>query len=404
MDNAPTTPRIGIALSGGGSRAIAYHLGCLRALDRTGVLTRARVLSTVSGGSVIGALYASHVGPFEAFEAKVRAMLAEGLVRPALVKTVTSAEGLKAATAFILHLLAWVLAWPPGLVARLLGGRRAQEPPRRRASRTTILRRTLDDRLFHGAKLTDLPERLPRLMIVAAELRTSSAFYFGRRSAGGWRLGRIDPAQIPLAHAVTASAAYPLALPALDDEYAFARSDGSLRTERVTLSDGGVYDNLGLSPLWPDRDRAVSLEVEPIDFIVACRAGYGLRMNAPSLFFKARMGAAFACVHMRAQNATMKRLFDLKEAGRLEGFALSYIDQDDARLACVPADLVPRASVADYPTNFDAMTPDWIERLSRRGDQVTMATLRDDADQLLPARWRAAAGTPSPSADEDRVP
>ena len=49
---------IGLSLSGGGSRAIAFHLGCLRALNDMGVLEKIGVLSTISGGSVIGALYA----------------------------------------------------------------------------------------------------------------------------------------------------------------------------------------------------------------------------------------------------------------------------------------------------------------------------------------------------------
>ncbi|MFZ3224451.1 MAG: patatin-like phospholipase family protein, partial [Xanthobacteraceae bacterium] len=54
--------KIGLALSGGGSRAIAFHLGCLRALNELGLLARVNVLSTVSGGSVIGAYYLAHRG------------------------------------------------------------------------------------------------------------------------------------------------------------------------------------------------------------------------------------------------------------------------------------------------------------------------------------------------------
>ncbi|MDZ7685289.1 MAG: patatin-like phospholipase family protein [Gammaproteobacteria bacterium] len=68
-------PRIGLALSGGGSRAIAFHLGCLRALDDIGVMDKVVVLSTVSGSSVIGAIYSAHEGTFSEFEDKVRAFL-----------------------------------------------------------------------------------------------------------------------------------------------------------------------------------------------------------------------------------------------------------------------------------------------------------------------------------------
>src|SRR5712675_392717 len=67
--------RIGLALSGGGSRAIAFHLGCLRALNRLGLLERVAVLSTVSGGSVIGAYFHAHRGDFASFETKIRALL-----------------------------------------------------------------------------------------------------------------------------------------------------------------------------------------------------------------------------------------------------------------------------------------------------------------------------------------
>ncbi len=103
------------------------------------------------------------------------------------------------------------------------------------------------------------------------------------------------------------------------------------------------------------------------------------------------MEAAFGSVFSRAQNAAMGRLFDLKAAGAIAGFAIPYIDQADERLAFPPDDLVPRTAVADYPTNFDAMPADWIDRLSKRGEQVTLAILREHLPQLLPAHWRAPA-------------
>src|SRR5689334_9391996 len=56
----PTTapPRIGLALSGGGFRAAAFHLGVLKRLEELGLLQRIEALSTVSSGSITGALYA----------------------------------------------------------------------------------------------------------------------------------------------------------------------------------------------------------------------------------------------------------------------------------------------------------------------------------------------------------
>lgn len=392
--------KIGIALSGGGSRAIAFHLGCLRTLHDLGLLQRASVLSTVSGGSVIGAMYATHEGTFDSFEERVRDVLRIGFVRPALRTVATSSEGLKASVSFFLLLhAAWGWSVPvrcvTWLVSRMIrdqggahaGGARERWLPRSFASRTTILRRTFDTLLFKGRTLGTLPTDRPRLVVIATELRTSSAFYFGKQDAGSYRIGKLDPCKVTVAQAVAASAAYPAALPALDETYMFRKRDGSLGTERVTLTDGGVYDNLGLAPLWPDRDRNISVGVEKVDVIVACRAGYGARMGNPSLFAAARLKAAFGAVHARAQNATMTRLFDLKHAGKLAGFALPYLDQDDDKLAFSPPDLVTRIAVADYPTNFSAMSAEWIDKLSKRGEQLTLAVIREHVPELLPAGW-----------------
>jgi len=308
---------------------------------------------------------------------------------------------LRAASCLAIQILAGSVSLPVHGVGRLLGST-AGTPwvPRRFASRTTILRRTFDDLLFGGRRLSDLVSKAPRLVMLASELRTGSAFYFGRREAGGWRFGAIDPSGVTVAQAVAASAAYPLALPALDEDMSFMRRDRSIRTERVTLSDGGVYDNLGLAPLWPDRDRAVSIGVEKVDFIIACRAGYGARVGRPAIFFKSRLEAAFGCVHTRAQNAAMGRLFDLKRARDITGFVIPYIDQADENLAFPPDDLVRRTAVADYPTNFDAMPAAWIDRLSKRGEQVTLAVLQEHAPALLPATWRAPSGSSTSSASD----
>lgn len=49
--------RVGLALSGGGFRAAFYHLGVLARLAEVDALRHAEVISTVSGGSIVGAMY-----------------------------------------------------------------------------------------------------------------------------------------------------------------------------------------------------------------------------------------------------------------------------------------------------------------------------------------------------------
>jgi len=63
--------KLGLALAGGGFRASLFHVGVLRYLARADLLRHVEVLSTVSGGSLVGALYVLHLkrlleGPAEA--------------------------------------------------------------------------------------------------------------------------------------------------------------------------------------------------------------------------------------------------------------------------------------------------------------------------------------------------
>lgn len=53
----PARRKLGLALAGGGFRASLFHIGVLRRMAELDLLRRVEVLSTVSGGSIVGALY-----------------------------------------------------------------------------------------------------------------------------------------------------------------------------------------------------------------------------------------------------------------------------------------------------------------------------------------------------------
>ena len=72
--------KIGIALSGGGYRAAAYHIGTLRALHRLGVLDKVDVISSVSGGSITAAYYALNKDNYEDFEKGFIKSLSKGVL------------------------------------------------------------------------------------------------------------------------------------------------------------------------------------------------------------------------------------------------------------------------------------------------------------------------------------
>jgi NTE family protein len=183
--NEAVAPKIGLALSGGGSRAIAFHLGCLRALNRLGLLDRVATLSTVSGGSVIGASFHAHQGDFASFETKIRQLLAQGLVAP-MRRKLFSPLGIKVAAASVaVGIVALAVAAiktavkiiglvTPRSLAAHFERFDIRSPLHRFASRTTLLEAALDDLLFRGTSLNDLPAQ-PHLVINATELRTGSA-------------------------------------------------------------------------------------------------------------------------------------------------------------------------------------------------------------------------------------
>jgi NTE family protein len=397
--------KIGLALSGGGSRAIAFHLGCLRALNQLGLLQRVDVLSTVSGGSVIGACYLAHDGDFSSFEARIRQLLAGGLAKP-MVTRLFSFLGLKIVAAFvtiglvaacisIFKLLVTVASLiVPSWISEKFERIEIRSPLHRFASRTHLLQATLDDLLFHGVALGVLPAK-PHLIINATELRTGSAFRFSALESGSWRWGKLHHNEVTVAHAVAASAAYPLFLPAFDETLVFEKG-GELKRSRVLLTDGGIYDNLGLACLWPDRSPDISLNVIPIDTIICCSAGYGLRQDPPSQFIFARMLSVFSTTFDRAQNAAIKRLHEMKQFGQIKDFIIPYLGQLDRQLPNPPANLVRREEAHPYPTNFDAMPTEWIERLSLRGEQLTFCLAQAYlADLLTPTETPALAAAAS---------
>jgi predicted acylesterase/phospholipase RssA len=59
---------IGLSMSGGGYRAAAFHLGTLDYLEHTGLISQLKMLSTVSGGTFIGAKYSLCLANKTSFE------------------------------------------------------------------------------------------------------------------------------------------------------------------------------------------------------------------------------------------------------------------------------------------------------------------------------------------------
>ncbi|MBA3034581.1 MAG: patatin-like phospholipase family protein [Gammaproteobacteria bacterium] len=208
--------RIGLALSGGGFRAAAFHLGVFRKLESLGLLWKLDLLTCVSGGSIAGAFLAANWGKADTLDRL------ENYLRTRSIA-----------------------------VSSVIGG--LLDPFE---SRLDKLASSYDKDLYGGITLSQLANG-PRLYLNATNLATGNMFFFvtgGGKPAemGEHQLGVTTADDFPLSKAVAASSAFPPVFPPLRigvDKYAFAEG------EYVTLTDGGVYDNLGVNPLLRERNE-----------------------------------------------------------------------------------------------------------------------------------------------------
>ena len=228
---------IGLCLSGGGYRAMLFHLGALWRLNELGYLKRLTRVSSVSGGSIAAAVLGQRWSKLEFTETgpqghPVAANLTAEVVHP------------------IRSLASHTLDIPVVLTGLLLPG-------------TTInarLSAAYRRHLFGSATLQDLPsdEDGPRFVINATNLQSGVLWRFSRPYVADYRVGMIAEPTVSLADAVAASSAFPPILaPArmrfADDQYVPGSGEDLQTppfTTNPTLADGGVYDNLGLETAW----------------------------------------------------------------------------------------------------------------------------------------------------------
>jgi NTE family protein len=386
-------PTIGLALSGGGSRAIAFHLGCLRALHDRGILDRVTVLSGVSGGSVIAALYAYSDDSFDVFASRVEATLSRGMIwgiaREALLTSeflrivvATALTGSATILAQTLQLTGWLLSlvrlrlqWLATIAEHLL------DLAPRFASFTTAFERHLVRRYFGDRRMDAVGRANLKVVINATELRTQTAFRYGSAESGCWRFGLLtQPPRV--ATAVAASAAFPAFLPSLDQRLSFTKGNAKTK-QRVVIADGGVYDNLGVSCMLPGRSSEFSTNAFAVDFIIACDAGQGMPSGASRpKFWMSRMLATVLTIHRRTQTLTQNLLHRMAASGEIKGFVMPYLGQRDSALPVAPADLISRDEVVSYPTNFNPMSKVNIDKLGTRGEQLTRSLLAAYAPEL----------------------
>ena len=238
-DGKTTEEGVGLALSGGGYRATLFHIGTLWRLNELGYLPKLKRICSVSGGSITAGVLGLRWKRLNFNEQGVADNFVDEIVQP-LQKFCSKTID----------------------VSAILGGWLSifSRP-------SDKLTKRYDEDLFHGATLQDLPadSEGPRFIIYATNLQTSASVRFSKPYLGDYHLGTLPNPKIPLATAVAASSAFPPVLtPVLlktnakdwqEREGADLYHKKAFRKEMI-LSDGGVYDNMGLEAIW-DRYETV---------------------------------------------------------------------------------------------------------------------------------------------------
>ena len=258
----PPTKDIALVLSGGGIRAMAFHLGVLRRMAEQGLLERVSHLSSVSGGSLIVGLV----------------LLENDLKWPS-------------SQAFLDEILPRLRV---SLSRRSLqwGALRQLVRPRNWrfiASRANLLAAALKHEWGAKMPLGDLPAR-PEWSINGTNAENGRRFRFKRHDLGDYLTGYADARRYPFADAMAVSAAFPGGFGPLSIEtskFTWNKREWDAPKESeapvpplfqtIHLYDGGVYDNLGLEPYF-DAGRSAA-KVEDL-YILVSDAGLPLGSNA----------------------------------------------------------------------------------------------------------------------------
>ncbi|WP_372727638.1 patatin-like phospholipase family protein [Nocardioides sp.] len=241
------TDGVGLCLSGGGYRAMLFHTGVLWRLHEVGWLGTVDRVSSVSGGSMVAALVAKHWTDLTSPGDRM-ATFREVVVDPVRALASRTIDRTSVIT---------------GLLSPF-------------SSIGEQVESELRCHLLGATTLAELPLQ-PTFVFNATNTGTGKLVRFTRRYVADWRVGRIADPDLRLSVAVTASAAAPpfLSPYLLDlsgaqwtDDDGNDLTDGEYRDEWA-LTDGAVYDNLGLETAWKKcrtlfvSDAGGTLEPDP---------------------------------------------------------------------------------------------------------------------------------------------
>ena len=356
---------IALAMSGGGFRATLFHVGTLWRLNEMGVLKKLNRISSVSGGSITSGVL--------------------GLAWKKL-----SFDGNGVATNFTDKVVAPLREFCSRNIDAPAIGEGAFLPGRKISD---VIIRKYKEHLFGEATLKDLPDE-PRFVINATNMQTGVTFRFSKPYMGDYRIGlRKNPDNL-VAQAVAASSAFPpvlspviLADPGVFEAVAGSDLSGNpTYTRTIWLSDGGVYDNMGLETVW-NRYRTV---------LVSDAGAPAEPVEEPETAWHKQVLAAFDVATTQCRSLRKRAIIDEFNSGVRKGSywglrtdIKKYPIQDG-----LPVDPDKAEWVSKLRTRLNPFNDEEQGRLINFGYALTDAALRAHCPGLPTAVSRAAWPVP----------
>jgi NTE family protein len=349
------SPGTALCLSGGGYRAMLFHVGALWRLNEAGYLPRIERVSSVSGGSitagVLGLAWSKlrfdDNGVAQGFQAEVvdplRTMAGRTIDVPAI------AVGL---------LLPGVT-----IAERVAGAYRKH--------------------LFGSSTLQDLPDE-PRFVFNATNLQSGVLWRFAKPYMRDYRVGEVKSPTVDLGTAVAASSAFPPFLSPVVlklDESAYTPGSGELQrapfTTKPFLTDGGVYDNLGLETIW-ERYETI---------LISDGGGHMREQEKPKRLWPLHAFRVLGVIDSQVRSLRKRSAIDAFKAGSQKGTYWGiWTNIADYRLpSTLPCPHEQTLKVAATPTRLGKMDAGTQERLINWGYAVCDAAMRRHVDQEVPA-------------------
>jgi NTE family protein len=243
--------------------------------------------------------------------------------------------------------------------------------------------RAYDRHLFDGASLQDLPDR-PRFVFNATNVGSGVLARFSKPQLADWRVGRIQDPRIQLAVAVACSSAFP---PFLSPYRLDLRGNSWVTDEgndlavdehrdEWLLTDGGVYDNLGIETAWKQHRT-----------VLVSDAGGRMPADAdPDRDWGRHLLRVLKTVDAQVRALRKRQVVEAYRNGSRDGAYLGI--RTDIRTYGLadplPAPFDRTTQLAEVPTRLAAIEEPLQERLIDWGYAVCDAGLRSYVDPTLP--------------------